>query len=1019
MDQAETQKALDPTAIAEIAARVKPAQAPLSTYRIQFNAGFTFKDAEEIVPYLATLGIGALYASPIFKATPGSMHGYDITDYNALNPEIGADEEFHSLVAALRRHGLGLILDFVPNHMGIAGGTNAWWLDVLENGQTSAYVNFFDIDWRPLKSELRNKVLIPVLGDHYGVVLERGELRLTYEEGAFTVFYFEQPLPLAPPTYPAILRRAFEELGDQLEPDAHESLEIQSIITAFERLPGNDERDPDRMAERQREQTVAKRRLSDLVRVTPEIAGAVERSVRALNGDPNDPRSFDALDAMLEEQSYRLSFWRTASEEINYRRFFAINDLAAIRQEAPEVFAATHAFLLRLIGEEVVIGVRVDHPDGLWDPAGYFAQLQRAAFLARARNVFASDPPKRVRLFTWESLEPALVAWWEDTQTEERRLPIYVVVEKILEHGEALPTDWAVHGTVGYEFANAVTGLFVDEASRKAFADLYQRFTSGEHHSFADLVYDSKKLIMRVALASEVNVLARVLNRISEHHRHTRDFTLNNLRFAMREIIACFPVYRTYSVCDEGGVADRDRRSIEQAVSAAKRRNPASDPSVFDFVRDVLIRSHDDETDAQRADHCNFRMKFQQLTGPVMAKGLEDTAFYIDNRLTSLNEVGGDPTVFGVSVLEFHRQNAERHRQWPMAMLTSSTHDTKRSEDVRARIDVLSEIPREWRAAINRWARFNRRHKTRVEGVPAPDRNDEYLFYQTLLGVWPLDQETPDDEFIARIEAYMLKAIREAQVHTSWINPNAAYDDATVNFVRATLSAKAASAFLDDFGPFRDRIAEAGIVNGLGQQLLKLTSPGVPDLYQGTEVWDFSLVDPDNRRPVDYDLRQRLLRVAQRRKPGRRLARDLWVRRNDGAIKLYLTQRVLDIRRANRDLFQRGDYIPLETSGQQRDQLCAYARRLDDRELIVVVPRHVASFSKEELLGAEVWGDTQVLLPAVSNVSNVSEGMRYRDVLTGGIVTPDLIDEKAAIAVVDLFSTLPVACLIRLGPDEP
>jgi (1->4)-alpha-D-glucan 1-alpha-D-glucosylmutase len=459
-------------------------------------------------------------------------------------------------------------------------------------------------------------------------------------------------------------------------------------------------------------------------------------------------------------------------------------------------------------------------------------------------------------------------------------------------------------------------------------------------------------------------------------------------------------------------VADRDRRYIDQAVATAKRRNPAFEASVFDFVRDVLVRSFDEATEAQWADHCNFRMKFQQLTGPVMAKGLEDTAFYIDNRLTSLNEVGGDPTIFGTSAAEFHRQNSERLRHWPRAMLTSSTHDTKRSEDLRARIDVLSEIPREWRAAINRWARLNRRHKTKVEGVLAPDRNDEYLFYQTLLGAWPFDLDRPDDELIGRIDAYMLKAIHEAQVHTSWINPNTAYDEAMSAFVRATLKPKGTNPFLDDFAPFRQRIAEVGIVNSLAQQLLKLTSPGIPDLYQGAEIWDLSLVDPDNRRPVDYTLRRRFLRDLQRRKPSHRLAADLWTRRSDGALKLYVTQRALTLRQAYCDPFTRGEYIPLETIGGQSEHICTFARRFADRELVVAVPCLVASLLKGDSLGPEAWEDTRILLPGIP------PGTRYRNALTNEIVTSSRESDVVALAVADLFATLPVALLVRDDSGE-
>jgi (1->4)-alpha-D-glucan 1-alpha-D-glucosylmutase len=952
--------------------------APRATYRLQFNAGFTFADARRLVPYLAQLGIGSLYASPIFAACPGSTHGYNVTDFRALNPELGTEEEFKVLVAELRRYELGLVVDFVPNHMGICDGANLWWQDVLENGQTSRFATYFDVDWRPLKPELRDKVLLPVLGDQYGVVLERGELDLRLENGAFTVWYFQQPLPIAPPTYPYILKPVLDELNERFAADDPHLLEYQSIITAFERLPANDERDAELVAERQREQIVAKRRLDDLIRAAPAIEQAIAASLARINGTPADPASFDDLDRLLDWQSYRLAFWRTAAEEINYRRFFAINELAAIRQEEPAVFDATHELLLRLIEEGAVNGVRVDHPDGLWDPAGYFAQVQRAA-----SHDVADDA----------------------AQGEARS--IYLVVEKILEHGEALPADWAVSGTVGYEFARLTTGLFVDQANRKAFDTIYQRFT-GRTGKFDDLIYEQKKLIMRVALASEVNVLARALNRLSEQRRTTRDFTLNSLRFALREVIACFPVYRTYVACDGSGVSDRDRRYIEAAVTRAKRRNPASDLATFDFIRDVLLLQYaPDATERQQREQCRFCMKFQQLTGPVMAKGVEDTAFYIYNRLVALNEVGGDPTQFGVGVDEFHRANEDRRRHWPHAMVASSTHDTKRSEDVRARIAVLSEIPRDWRAAINRWARLNRRLKTKVEGEAAPDRNDEYLIYQTLLGAWPfgMDHRRPDEAFVERMVAAMLKAIHEAQMHTSWINPNQAYDDATERFVRVVLDPKSGEAFLADFAVLQRRIAHLGAINSLSQHLLKLTAPGVPDLYQGTEIWDFSLVDPDNRRPVDFAARRSALAALRRRKPSSALARDLLESYQDGRIKLYATLRALAIRGALPDLFACGTYERLAVTGKRAEHVIAFARRHASGEVVVAVPRLVAALAgsgQGQPVGPEAWGDTRVMLPGDGH---------YRDALTGQIV--EVGDDESGLGVGDMFSTLPFTLLVR------
>jgi (1->4)-alpha-D-glucan 1-alpha-D-glucosylmutase len=979
---------------------------PSSTYRVQLNATFSFADAQRIVPYLRQLGAGALYTSPFLTAAPGSMHGYDVTDYTTVNPEIGSDDDLQALVDSLHAHDMGFLVDVVPNHMGIAAGANAWWQDVLENGRASIYATYFDIDWRPLKEELRGKILLPVLGDPYGVVLERGDLQLSLAEGAFTVLYYQTPLPIAPPTYPLILAPALGRLGDLDEEDPAR-LELASIITSCQRLPGPNATDPEELAERRREQIVIKRRIADLMASSPEVATAIEASIAEFNGNPDQPDSFDALDRLLDAQSYRLSSFRTAGEEINYRRFFAINELAAVREEEREVFSAAHARLLQLLADGAITGLRIDHPDGLWDPAGYYRDLQRAAYCTLTHTPDDEEPD-------WAAIDPMLADVWEgqDHDGEElaRRLPLYVVVEKILEPGEGLPQDWAVHGTVGYEFARVVTGLFVDSANRRAFDQLYTRFT-GERRTFAAITYETRDLMLRTALASETNVLARALNRISEQNRRTRDFTLSILRHALREVIANFPIYRTYIVCNERGVPEQDRRAIERAVRDAKRHNPSMDASVFDFLLDVLLLREDPSlSDEAQAERCHFVMKFQQLSGPVMAKGIEDTGFYIYNRLIALNEVGGDPASFGSSVAEFHRQNAERARRWPASLLNSSTHDTKRSEDVRARITVLSEIPREWRAAINRWARLNRRNKTRLEGVSAPDRNDEYLFYQTVLGAWPWGEDTLSPEFIDRIDAFMLKAARESQVHTTWINQDEAYETALSRFVRLTLAP--GSAFLEDITTLRDLVAHVGAFNALSQQLLKLTAPGVPDLYQGTELWDQSLVDPDNRRPVDYAAREAHLRDLQSRESSPELAAELLAARDDGRIKLFLTAQALASRNAHIALYAEGAYLPLEADGTSADHVVAFARRLGSEEIIVAAPRLVAGLVGRDMrdpIGEAIWSQSRLLLP------DGEPGTRYRNVLTNEVIEAAAAEQGAALQMGEVFAHLPVALLERVA----
>ncbi len=907
---------------------------PRATYRLQLNHTFTFDDAAEIVPWLARLGVSHLYASPIFTAAPESMHGYDVVDYATINPEMGGREAFDRLVAACREHDLRIMVDFVPNHMGIEGGANAWWQDVLEHGPASPYESYFDIDWTPVKAELRNKVLLPVLGDQYGVVLERGELSLRHDAGSFAVMYWETPLPVNPATYPTLLRPVLERVGEILDADDLDRLELESIITAFERLPEFDEAAaPGEPDARYREQLVTRHRLDALVQRSEPVREALEAVLSEVNGTAGDPRSFDRLDALLEAQNWRLAFWRVAGEEINYRRFFAINTLAAIRQEEPRVFRETHRLLMELLASGAIDAVRIDHPDGLWDPEGYFFDLQ-AEYIAVSGLVEQGVDP--VDLYadehaeTLDAIRSEARAAVVGAAAERQRWPLYVLAEKILEHGEALPDSWAIAGTVGYDFASAATALFVENGSRQTFDRIVSRFT-GDAVRFPDLVYRMKHQMMDEAFQSEVMVLTSALNRIAENDRRYRDFTLNSLRTALTEVMACFPVYRTYTTCAELGVEDRDQRYIEEAVVAAKRRNPGIDPSIFGFLQDVLLLHVSEEPGAiaRFNRRCYFAMKFQQLSGPVMAKGLEDTAFYRHNRLVSLNEVGGDPSRFGITVDEFHRQNRQRLRRWPDAMVNSSTHDTKRGEDVRARISALSDDPTGWRAAINRWSRLNRKLKRLNEGSLAPHRADEYVIYQTLVGTWPLEGIRNADRAVysERLQEYMIKVVREAARFSNWINPDEAYEGALRGFINGMFNLRRSGRFLDDIESFVNDRVTLGLSNALGAQVLKLTSPGVPDIYQGTEVWDDSLVDPDNRRPVDFDsISARADRYDS--------FEGAWEQRADGAAKVMLTQAILDLRGRSPDLFSAGEYVAVEIQGSSG---VAYLRALDDQAVLVVV----------------------------------------------------------------------------------
>ncbi|MBI2821201.1 MAG: malto-oligosyltrehalose synthase [Acidobacteria bacterium] len=994
-------------------------QIPCATYRLQLNSGFTLHDAGALVPYLEQLGVSDCYLSPIFRARPGSSHGYDVCDHGQLNPELGGEEGFELLCARLRPRGMGIILDVVPNHIGI-GADNAWWMDVLENGPSSTYAAYFDIDWHPVKPDLENKVLLPIMDDQYGNVLESGKLRLCYEEGAFCIYYYDHRLPVAPRTYSKILSHTFSMLAGTLPEDDPRLQELQSILTALGYLPPRTETDPEKIAERFREKEIIKRRLATLSSENAEVGDAVDRTLQMLNGTPGDPGSFDLLSDLIDAQAYRVAFWRVAADEVNYRRFFDINDLAAIRVEVPEVFEATHQLIFQLLEDQSVTGLRIDHPDGLWDPPRYFRQLQQRYLLQQLRARFGSD-----------GLDPKLQAfvaqWFPDESSGDgaQPRPLYIVAEKILCEGEALRQDWAIDGTTGYDFLSALNGIFVNDASCRAFDRIYAQFT-GSQADFRNLVHSAKKMILLVSLASEIQVLSHHLDRISEMSPRYRDFTLNSLTFALREVIATLPVYRTY-VTGPGDVPERDQKYIQAAVAEARRRNPRTARAIFDFIQDTLLLRNADAFPAQdRQRLTEFVMKFQQLTGPATAKGVEDTVFYTYNRLVSLNEVGGHPERFGLPVPSFHQRNAERSHRWPHSLLATSTHDCKRGEDVRARINVLSEIPEEWRSAIGRWARWNARHKTMVDDWPAPDRNEEYLLYQTLVGAWPepcapagpLGAEELAD-FRQRILAYMQKATREAKVHTSWINPHEEYDAAVAGFAARILDDRASSRFLDDFRIFQARVAFFGRLNGLAQTVLKLTCPGVPDLYQGTELWDLNLVDPDNRGPVDYRLRRRLLAGLRRRcaqstrKAGQDhrlpvLARELLDSGHDGRIKLYLVFKTLDFRRRHRELFSQGSYLPLEARGEKRDHLCAFVRELPRRAVVVVTPRLMVGLTggvAQPPVGEAVWRDTRLELPPDH------AGLGYKNVFTGEIFQVERNGAAPSLPLAAIFGRFPFALL--------
>ena len=991
---------------------------PTSTYRLQFNWEFRFNDAREIVGYLHTLGISDIYASPYFKAGKGSLHGYDVLDQNSFNPEIGTEEEYKVLVDTLASYGMGQILDIVPNHMCIEGQGNSLWMDVLENGPSAHYADFFDINWHPLKKELDNKILIPILGDQYGTVLEKGELTLSFEEGTFFINYYEHKLPVIPKTCITILNLHLPELERDPGEANPQLQELTSIITALGHLPPTTELSPELVAERYQEKIVIVRRLGNLYRSNSAIRVFIDANVATFNGNVGDPGSFDLLDALLGQQVYRIAHWRVATEEINYRRFFDINSLGAIRVEDPVVFEETHRLVLKLVAAGNISGLRIDHADGLLDPELYLKRLQAACFGLRQEHPGdepAGNEDDCSRGSTGERYDKVLAA-------DPCYKPFYIIGEKILIKGEKLPDSWPIFGTTGYDFAIQVNSLFVESANAAPFDLLYSRFVQ-QRIDFQEVILSRKRVVMQVTMSSEINMLGHYLNKLSEQSRHTRDFTLNSLTKAMVEVIAHFPVYRTYLNSFE--ITPHDHQYLETAIIRAKHGNPAISGSVFDFIQDVLLLQFPPTFSAvHKQSWLDFVKRFQQVTGPIMAKGVEDSAFYLYNRLVSLNEVGGSPERFGISTEAFHGQNRERCKNRRHAMLATSTHDTKRSEDVRARINVLSEIPEQWRKALSRWNRRNRNHGITVEDKSAPDRNEEYLLYQTLVGTWP--DATPDSEefarFRTRIKAYMVKALREAKVHTSWISPNVPYEDAVATFIQTILTESPHNKFIPDFQLFQELTAACGQFNSLSQTLLKITSPGIPDFYQGNELWDFSLVDPDNRRAVDFRLRKKLLEallLKEASEGAAATAREVVANRCNGSIKMYLTHKALNFRAAHRELFADGSYHPLTVEGIHAGNICVFERYLRGSSILVVVPRlcsRLIQSSSGMPLGEEVWQDTRITVPAES-----APGC-YRNIFTDEIVHLAGQGGRLTLAVRDILALYPVALLVRTedeGSSDP
>jgi (1->4)-alpha-D-glucan 1-alpha-D-glucosylmutase len=906
---------------------------PAATYRLQFHQGFRFIDGRDLVPYLSELGITDMYSSPRYSARRGSAHGYDIADPLRVNSELGTEQDFSEMSARLRHYGMGLVLDTVPNHMA-ASYENPWWTDVLENGQSSAYAGYFDIDWHPATKKAsflqENRVVLPILGDLYGNVLSSGQLSLRYEDTGMLVRYYQTRLPLDPKSYTAVLARC------------EGCAELDGIVSDLERLPSRDDRSSEAVMLRRREKERIKQGLWRAVQANAELKREIENALAAVAASP------DELDALLSSQAYRLAYWKIGFEEINYRRFFDINDLVALRVESPEVFDNRHRRTMEMVRGGEVTGLRIDHIDGLWDPECYLRRLA-----AHTDGVFT-------------------------------------VVEKILGRDEKLPAGWPVAGTTGYEFLNTLTGIFVKPEGLASIEADYSRRT-GMYLPFAEQCYQANKQVMQTLFAGDVTALTNHLAAISARHRHARDVRVSELQELLVEVSACLPVYRTYINGPE--VSEADRRCIGRTLELARRRTSPQQISdqAFDFLRSVLLLEPPPYLTGEKDEWRRFVMRWQQFTGPVMAKGLEDTTAYRHNSLLSLNEVGGDPLRERppATLEEFHEFNRRRAEDWPGSLNATATHDTKRGEDLRARLNVLTEIPVEWEERLSRWTAWNEAKRVSTGGTYAPGAAEEILIYQTLLGGWPSRGEEQAD-FPARVSEFLVKALREAKQNSSWMSPNEEYESGVRQFLDSILAAP--SEFVTDLHEFRARISLAAARNGLSQLLLKIAAPGVPDFYQGTEFWSFSLVDPDNRRTVDYERRTAMLETLRRRWAEDRIAlvRELAADLLQDEMKLFVTWRGLEFRRTFRELFARGAYVALPVRGKHAEHVCAFARHLEGRWAVAVAPRWT--------LGVHDWADTAVVPPAAAE---------WQDALTGLI--------PASLRVGDLLSEFPVALLGESG----
>lgn len=925
---------------------------PIATYRIQFNPQFDFKAACAVINYLYSLGISDIYASPIFKSKKGSLHGYDVIDHTQINPELGGQEGFEQLIRLVHDRGLGWLQDIVTNHMAYIS-ENLMLMDVLENGPHSKYFKFFDIEWDHHFENLKGRVLAPFLKRFYAEVLLDGELQLRYGQNGFTVCYFDIDFPLRINSYKKLLRNNIDTLQSTLGKEHPDFKKFSDVLNSLDTLIDTKE------VHFQYEHIKSvKETLWELYQKNFSIKSFIEENVSFFNGKAGVEESFNSLDALICEQAFRLSFWKVAIAEINYRRFFNINELISLRIEDNDVFNYAHDLIFKLAQEGKISGLRIDHVDGLYDPAKYV---------------------EKIRQITG---------------------PLYIVVEKILCAEEKLPSDWESQGTTGYDFMNYVNGIFCEEDNEKDFIKIYYKFT-GSHISYNELIYKNKLLALR-NMSGTIENLAYLMKKISGNDRYGRDITFYELKRALVEFMVNFPVYRTY--INQERFSEADKAYIKDALNKSYAKMPGLFYELNFITKFFFPESIPSLSEEQKKASIDFVMRLQQCTGPLMAKGFEDTVLYLYNKLISLNEVGGNPNRFGVKVKEFHAFNKTRINSFPHSMNATSTHDTKRGEDVRARINVLSELPAEWKRNLKLWSAVNLAKKKLMNNKFMPDENDEYFLYQTLIGCLPFYEEK-DDDFKERIKNYMVKAVREAKVHTAWIKPDNEYEQACLFFIDEILKRSAENQFLKEFLPFQKKIAFYGIFNSLSQTILKMTSPGLPDFYQGTELWDFNLVDPDNRRPVDFKKRSSYLEeiIAKEKKDTIALISELFSSKEDGKIKLFLTYRVLKARKTHSDIFQKGDYISLKTGGNFKEHIVSFLRVHGDSQALIIAPRLFVGLIKEGSfpLGNDVWQDTFIIFP------------KGKPCFWSNMITGETVLGAEKLPVGSMLESFPVALLIK------